>query len=89
MQLKAKKDVISKLNDKISAAIKNEDELETELTDADFYLTELEEKIAIVEELIKKASQPPVIQDASLTLTLHPPSLAATVAPPMPETEVV
>ena len=60
-QLKAMKDVISELNDNISAAIKNEDELETELTDADFYLTELEEKIAIVEEFIKRASQAPVI----------------------------
>ena len=88
-QLKVKKDVISELNDNISAAIKNEDELETELTDADFYLTELEEKIAIVEEFIKKASQPPVIRDVSHTLTPHPPSLAATVAPSMPETEVV
>ena len=88
-QLKVKKDVISELNDNISVAIKNEDELETELTDADFHLTELEEKIAIVEEFIKKASQPPVIRDISHTLTPHPPSLAATVAPPMPETEVV
>ena len=88
-QLKVKKDVISELNDNISAAIKNEDELESELTDADLYLTELEEKIAIMAEFIMKASQPPVIRDVSHTLTPHPPSLAATVAPPMPETEVV
>ena len=89
-QLKTKKDAIAKLNNDISEAIQNEDELETELTDGDIYLTELEEKIAILEEFITKASQPPVIQEAvSHTLTSHPPLVASTTASQMPETEVV
>jgi len=58
-QFKTKKDAISKLNDDICEAIQDEAELETELTDADTYLTELEEKKAILEDVITKASQPP------------------------------
>ena len=42
----------------ICDSIQTEGELETELNDTDSYLTELEEKIAIVEEYVKKASQP-------------------------------
>ena len=57
-QLKAKKDTISKMNEDISETIKEEEELETELTDADTYVCELEEKLAIVEEFVKKASKP-------------------------------
>ncbi|XP_065918799.1 uncharacterized protein [Dysidea avara] len=85
-QLKTKKDAISKLNDDISEAIQN---VETELTDADIYIAELEEKIAVLEEFIKKAYQPPVTQRAvSHTLTSHPP-LVATTPSQMPETKVV
>ena len=40
--------------------IQKKQELESELTDADSYLSELEEKIMIIEEFIRKASQPPV-----------------------------
>ena len=70
-------------------SIQDEAELETELTDADTYSTELEEKIAILEDFIMKASQPPVIQEAvSHTLESHPPLVASTAAQ-MPETEVV
>jgi len=83
-QLKTKKDAISKLNDDISESIQNKEELETELTDADMYMAELEEKIVIVEEFIKRASQHPVAQeDDAHTLTPHNGSTK------MPETDVV
>ena len=61
-RLNTKKDEINKLDSRISATIQHEEELETELTNADNYLSELEEKIAIIKEFIKKASQPPVVK---------------------------
>ena len=57
--LRMKRDLITKLDSDICDSIQTEGELETELNDTDSYLTELEEKIAIVEEYVKKASQPP------------------------------
>ena len=88
-QLKLKKDLIIKLDSDISYAIKEEEELETELNDADAYLMELEQKMVILEEFVKRACQPPVIpkQDTHL-LTSHPPSTDM-MAQSMPETEVV
>ena len=73
----------------ISDAIKEEEELETELNDADAYLMELEQKMVILEEFVKRTCQPPVIpkQDTHL-LTSHPPSTDM-MAQSMPETEVV
>ena len=59
--LKTKRDLLIKLDSDVCDTILTEDELETELTDTDTYLTELEEKIAVVEEYVKKASQPPVV----------------------------
>jgi len=44
----------------LTHVIKREEELGAELDDSDYYLVELEEKIAIVEEYVKKASQSPV-----------------------------
>ena len=89
-QLKTKRDLIIKLDGDISDTIKSDEELETELNDADDYLMNLEEKIAILEEYVKKASQPPVMprQDVPL-LTPHPPSNTEMVAHSMQETEVV
>ena len=49
-QLKIKRDLIIKLDGDISDTIKDDEELETELDDADAYLMELEQKIAILEE---------------------------------------
>ena len=48
--LKMKRDLIIKLDSDICDTIQTEEELETKLNDTDTYLTELEEKIAIVEE---------------------------------------
>ena len=56
-QLKIKRDLIIKLDGDISDTIKDDEELETELDDADAYLMELEEKIAILEEYVKKAEK--------------------------------
>ena len=73
--LRTKRDLIIKLDSDICDSIQTEGELETELNDTDSYLTELEEKIAIVEEYVKKASQPPVTpKQDSHTLMSHPPS---------------
>lgn len=75
---------MSKLNDDISETIQSEEELETELTDADMYMAELEEKIVIIEEFIKKSSQHPVPQeDDAHILTPHNSSTK------MPEIDVV
>ena len=60
-QLRTKKDLISQLDRDISETIRDEGELEAELNDADSYLSELEEKIAVVAEFVRKASQPPVM----------------------------
>jgi len=64
--------------------------LEAELNDSDCYLIDLEEKIAIVEEYVKRASQPPVAlkQDSHL-LASHPPSNTDMMSHTMPETDVV
>jgi len=59
-QLKTKKDLIKQMDNGISEATIDEEELETELTDANSYLSELEEKIAIVTEFVRKASQLPL-----------------------------
>jgi len=89
-QLKMKRDIIVKLDSDISDTIKNEEELETELDDADAYLMELEEKIAVLEECVRKASQPPVMPEQDTQpLIPHQPLVAATIAPQMPETSVV
>ena len=58
-QLTAKRGQIEKLDDTIVAAIEEETELETEICDADTYLTTLEERITFLEEFVKQASQPP------------------------------
>ena len=73
--LRTKRDLIIKLDSDICGSIQTEGDLETELNDTDSYLTELEEKIAIVEEYVKKASQPSVTsKQDSHTLMSHPPS---------------
>lgn len=88
--LRMKRDLIIKLDSDICDTILTEEELETELNDTDSYLIELEEKIAIVEEYVKKASQPPVMpkQDTH-TLMSHPPSNRDMMAHSMPEIDVV
>ena len=75
-RLNTKKDEINKLDSRISATIQHEEELETELTNADNYLSELEEKIAIIKEFIKKASQPPVVKPPT-----RPPSVTVEQRP--------
>ena len=84
--LKTKRDLIIRLDSDICDTIQTEEELETELNDTDTYLTELEERIAIVEEFVKKASQPPVAprQDTQ-TPEAHPPTNTDMLAPPTPE----
>ena len=73
--LRTKRVIIIKLDSDICDSIHTEGDLETELNDTDSYLTELEEKIAVVEEYVKKASQPPVTpKQDSHTLMSHPPS---------------
>ena len=58
-QLTAKRGQIEKLDDTIVAAIEEKTELETEICDADTYLTTLEVRITFLEEFVKRASQPP------------------------------
>jgi len=64
--------------------------VEAELNDSDSYLKDLEEKIAIVEEYVKKASQPPVtLERDTHSLASHPPSNTDMMSHTMPETDVV
>ena len=55
-QLKSKLAQIIVLDEGIAKAIQEEEELETEICDADTYQNNLEEQIAFLEEFIKKAS---------------------------------
>ena len=58
-QLTAKKGQIERLDDTIADAIQEEEELETEVCEADTYQTTLEEHIAFLEEFVKRAIRPP------------------------------
>ena len=60
-QLKTKLKQIIVLDNAISEAIQDEGEFETEICDADTYQTGLEQQLALLNEFIKKASQPPVV----------------------------
>lgn len=64
MQLTTKKNQIAQLDDTIVAAIQEEEELESEVCDADTYLTTLEEQIAFLEEFVKQANQPPPAEES-------------------------
>ena len=57
-QLNAKIEQIKRLDELNVASIQTEEELETEVCDADTYLTTLEERIAYLAAFIKCASQP-------------------------------
>ena len=59
-QLMAKKNQITQLDDAIVATIEGAEELESEVCDADTYSTTLEERIAFLEEFVKRANQPPL-----------------------------
>ena len=63
-----------KLDSDICGKIKTKGELEADLNDTDSYLTELEQKIAIVEQYVKNASQPPVTPSKITTTRcpIHP-----------------
>ena len=88
-QLKTKRDLLIKLDSDICDTILTEEELETELTDTDIYLTELEEKIAVVEEYVKKASQPPVVpRQVTRPLIAHLPTSTDMLAHSIPETDL-
>ena len=56
-QLNANIDQIKRLDELIVSGIQTEEELETEVCDADTYLTTLEERIAYLATFIKRASQ--------------------------------
>jgi len=87
--LKTKRDLIIKLDSDISDTVKEEEELEAELNDSDSYLMDLE-KIAIVEEYVRKASQPPVtLKQDTHSLASHPPSNTDMMSNTMLETDVV
>lgn len=66
-QLTAKKNQISELDETIVATIQQEEELETEVCDADTYLNTLEEHIAFLVEFVKRANQPPPSAPRELT----------------------
>jgi len=80
--LKTKRDLIIKLDSDISDTIEGEEEFEAELNDSDCYLIDLEEKIAVVEEYVKKASQPLVtLKQDTHPLASHPPSNTDMMSP--------
>ena len=92
-QLTAKKNQIAQLDDTIVAAIQQAEELESEVCDADTYLTTLEGHIAFLEEFVKRAKQPPPstpseVAEESQSRESHE-LVSATVDTPTHEPEVV
>ena len=88
--LKTKRDLIIKLDSDICDTIQTKEELETELNDTDTYLAELEERIAIVEEFVKKASRPPVaLRQDTQTSEAHPPTNTDMLTHSTPEAGLV
>jgi len=88
-QLKTKRDLMIRLDGQISDGIKDEEELEAELDEADSYLMDLEEKIAIVEAYISKASKLAATQKQDTQPpSNHPPSDTERMAHSMPEKAV-
>ena len=65
-QLKEKLQQIIELDGRISKIIQEEEELETEICDADTYQSNKEQNIAPLMEIIKKAGQSPVAQSETL-----------------------
>ena len=98
-QLKSKLKQIIELDDAIVNTIQEEEELETEMCDADTYQATLEQQIALLVEYIRKASESPVARAPTPPLTMRdrsPPRLlesAGTATEPemtaatLPETE--
>ena len=83
-QLTAKMDQIKTLDEAIVATIQDEEELETEVCDANTYLTTLEERIASLTEFIKRASQLPMTRPPTprkiTTESRESPKLLSTVS---------
>ena len=96
-QLKSKLAQIAKLDEAIAQTIQGEEELETEICDADTYQSNVEQQIALLVEFVKKASQLPRIQPPTPPPSgddqprLKPSETAATPDSEvtLPETEVV
>ena len=61
-QLKSKLAQINELDEAIAKTIQEEEELETEICDADTYQSKLEQQIAFLIKFIKKASDSPRVQ---------------------------
>jgi len=61
-QLKSKLAQINELDEAIAKTIQEEEELETEICDADTYQSNMEQQIAFLIEFTKKASYSPRIQ---------------------------
>ena len=100
-QLRVKHEQIIKLDSTIAEMIQKEDELESEICDADTYQTNLEQQIAVLTEFTKKANQPPAVSrpthppkpdDSPPTLvsaqTTTLPSSTEAAGDSLPETEV-
>jgi len=56
-----KHEQIRKLDNSIADLIQMEEELESEICDADTYQTMLEQQTAVLTEFMKKANQPPAV----------------------------
>ena len=65
-QLKTKLQQVVELDGAIARTIEGEEELETEICDADTYQSSLEQNIALLTEFNKKAKQLPVARSPSL-----------------------
>ena len=68
-QLRMKLEQITKLDNSIADSIQVEDELESEICDADSYQTTLEQQITLLTQFMKNANQPPVAARPT-----HPPT---------------
>ena len=70
-QLRMKHEQIGELDNSIAERIQKEEELESEICDADTYQTTLEQQIAMLTEFMKKADQPPVVAHPTHPPTVH------------------
>ena len=61
-QMKTKFPHIAELDEAIAKMIQGEEELETEIYDADTYQSNMKQQIVFLEEFVKKASQFPRVQ---------------------------
>ena len=75
-QLRAKREQIISLDSRIAEMIQDEDELESDMCDADTYQTTLEQQITMLKEFVRKADQLPTAARPT-----HPPLVTGDTRP--------